>query len=111
MSGGFGMEEFLRDLNDEAYYRKCEAAIGDAIKNGKKSVFLDLDWWKSGMRQLGTNPMTSYVLFNPENGRLAERALAVLNRCSKHFSNTASLHFGGVDGGSSCVIRPKKQTE
>ena len=103
-------QELLHDLDDEEYYKRCESAIENAIKSGKKSVFLDLDWWQSGMRQLGANPMSSYVLFNPDNGVLAARATAVLNRCSKHFSSV-SLSFSGVDGGSACIIRPKKQIE
>ena len=110
MSDGW-LKELIGDLDDEAYYKRCESAIENAIKSGKKSVFIDLDWWKSGMRQLGTNPMTSYVLFNPDSGVLAARALAVLNRCSKHFSAAFSLSFSGADGGSACIIRPKKQIE
>lgn len=107
------LRAFCADLDDEQYFKRVESAIQQAIEQKKSRVFLDLDWWKPGLKRLGTDPISSYMLFAPGTGMIEKRATAVLVRCQQQFPAHV-LVFGGCDGGSMCVIserKPQKQAE
>jgi hypothetical protein len=98
------LNRFVKDLDDEAFYARCAAAIRSAIDAGAPALFIDLDWWKPGLKALAVQEENAFPLFNPRTGLLAKRISATLDRLEAAFT-APSLKFSACDGGATCRIK------
>ena len=89
----------------EKFDERCREEIDKAIVEGKGKVLLDFGWIDEKLKELATNPMTSFLLFSP--GMEMDRKFSpIYDGLIKDYKEKGiKLGFYGVDGGSMCTIK------
>jgi len=101
------LKRFTKDLDDEAFYRRCADEIRMAIECDTKSIIIDLDWWKPGLKQLCADDRSPFLLFSVPMGLLSKRISGIQDRLETQFKSPG-LKFSAQRGVITCRIKDSR---
>ena len=97
---------FVKSLDDDAFYVRCEKAIEEAVGTGQHTVAIDFDWWGVGLKKRVTEG-GAFMLFSGKHGVLSKRIGAVLDRLEARFKKPGLKFSAMHNAGVNCCIKER----